>query len=98
MLPSIVAAVGDQTEVYLDSGIRSGQDVLKALALGAKGTFIGRSYIYGLGAMGQAGVSKALDIIHKELDISMALCGVQKAVDLSREHVLVPRDFEGDWI
>ena len=98
VLPSIVAAVGDQTEVYLDSGIRSGQDVLKALALGAKGTFIGRSYIYGLGAMGQAGVSKALDIIHKELDISMALCGVQKAVDLSREHVLVPRDFEGDWI
>ncbi|MGV8953166.1 MAG: alpha-hydroxy acid oxidase [Cypionkella sp.] len=98
VLPSIVAAVGDQTEVYLDSGIRSGQDVLKALALGAKGTFIGRSYIYGLGAMGQAGVAKALEIIHKELDISMALCGVQKAVDLNREHVLVPRDFEGDWV
>jgi L-lactate dehydrogenase (cytochrome) len=98
VLPSIVAAVGDQTEVYLDSGIRSGQDVLKALALGAKGTFIGRSYIYGLGAMGQAGVTKALEIIQKELDISMALCGVQKAVDLSREHVLVPRDFEGDWV
>ena len=90
VLPSIVAAVGDQTEVYLDSGIRSGQDVLKALALGAKGTFIGRSYIYGLGAMGQAGVTKALEIIHKELDISMALCGVQKAVELNREHVLVP--------
>lgn len=98
VLPSIVAAVGDQTEVYLDSGIRSGQDVLKALALGAKGTFIGRSYIYGLGAMGQAGVTKALEIIHKELDISMALCGVQKAVGLNREHVLVPRDFEGDWV
>lgn len=98
VLPSIVAAVGDQTEVYLDSGIRSGQDVLKALALGAKGTFVGRSYIYGLGAMGQAGVSKALEIIQKELDISMALCGVQKAVELSREHVLVPRDFEGDWV
>jgi L-lactate dehydrogenase (cytochrome) len=98
VLPSIVAAVGDQTEVYLDSGIRSGQDVLKALALGAKGTFIGRSYIYGLGAMGQAGVTKALEIIHKELDISMALCGVQKAVELNREHVLVPRDFEGDWV
>jgi L-lactate dehydrogenase (cytochrome) len=97
-LPSIVAAVGDQTEVYLDSGIRSGQDVLKALALGAKGTFIGRSYIYGLGAMGQAGVTKALQIIQKELDISMALCGVQKAVEISREHVLVPRDFEGDWV
>ena len=98
VLPSIVAAVGDQTEVYLDSGIRSGQDVLKALALGAKGTFIGRSYIYGLGAMGQAVVTKALEIIHKELDISMALCGVQKAVELNREHVLVPRDFEGDWV
>jgi L-lactate dehydrogenase (cytochrome) len=98
VLPSIVAAVGDQTEVYMDSGIRSGQDVLKALALGAKGTFIGRSYIYGLGAMGQAGVTKALEIIQKELDISMALCGVQKAVEISREHVLVPRDFEGDWV
>ena len=98
VLPSIVAAVGDQTEVYMDSGIRSGQDVLKALALGAKGTFIGRSYIYGLGAMGQAGVTKALEIIQKELDISMALCGVQKAVNISREHVLVPRDFEGDWV
>ncbi len=98
VLPSIIAAVGDQTEVYLDSGIRSGQDVLKALALGAKGTFIGRSYIYGLGAMGQAGVTKALEIIHKELDISMALCGVQKATELSREHILVPKDFEGDWV
>lgn len=98
MLPSIVKAVGDQTEVYLDSGIRSGQDVLKALALGAKSTFIGRSYIYGLGAAGQAGVTNALEVIHKELDISMALCGVQKARDLSREHVLVPSDFEGEWV
>ncbi len=98
MLPSIVKAVGDQTEVHLDSGIRSGQDVLKALALGAKGTFIGRSYLYGLGAMGQAGVTKTLEIIHKELDISMALCGVQKATELSRDHVLVPEDFEGRWV
>lgn len=98
MLPSIVKAVGDQTEIYLDSGIRSGQDVLKALALGAKSTFIGRSYIYGLGAAGQAGVTKALEVIHKELDVSMALCGVQKARDLSREHVLVPSDFEGEWV
>lgn len=97
MLPSIVKAVGDRTEVHLDSGIRSGQDVLKALALGAKGTFIGRSYLYGLGAMGQAGVTKALEIIQKELDITMALCGVQKATELSREHVLVPEDFEGRW-
>ena len=97
VLPSIVKAVGDQTEVYMDSGIRSGQDVLKALAMGAKSTFIGRSFIYGLGAMGQAGVTKALEVIQKELDISMALCGVQQARDISREHVLVPKDFEGDW-
>ncbi len=97
VLPSIVRAVGDRTEIYMDSGIRSGQDVLKALALGAKSTFIGRSYIYGLGAMGQAGVTRALEVIGKELDISMALCGVQKARDISREHVLVPADFEGDW-
>jgi len=97
MLPSIVRAVGDQTEVFMDGGIRSGQDVLKALALGAKSTFIGRSYIYGLGAMGQAGVTKALEVIHKEMDITMALCGVQKATDFSRENVLVPADFEGNW-
>ena len=97
VLPSIVRAVGDQTEIYMDSGIRSGQDVLKALALGAKSTFIGRSYISGLGAMGQAGVTKALEVIQKELDISMALCGVQKAQQISREHVLVPADFEGNW-
>ena len=97
-LPSIVRAVGDQTEIYMDSGIRSGQDVLKALALGAKSTFIGRSYIYGLGAMGQAGVTKALEVIQKELDISMALCGVQKAQQISREQVLVPADFEGNWV
>jgi L-lactate dehydrogenase (cytochrome) len=96
-LPSIVRAVGDQTEVYMDSGIRSGQDVLKALALGAKSTFIGRSYIYGLGAGGQAGVTKSLEVIQKELDISMALCGVKTARDISREQVLVPADFEGTW-
>ena len=98
VLPSIVKAVGDQTEIYMDSGIRSGQDVLKALALGAKSTFIGRSFIYGLGAAGQAGVTKALEVIQKELDISMALCGVQKARDINRDHVLVPKDFEGDWV
>jgi L-lactate dehydrogenase (cytochrome) len=96
-LPGIVRAVGDQTEVFLDSGIRSGQDVLKALAMGAKGTFIGRSFLYGLGAMGQKGVTKALEVIAKEMDITMALCGVQKACDFSREHVLVPEDFEGRW-
>ena len=74
-LPPIVAAVGDQIEVWMDGGIRSGQDVLKAWALGAKGTLIGRAMVYGLGAMGEEGVSKALQIIHKELDITMAFCG-----------------------
>ena len=74
-LPAIVAAVGHQTEVWMDGGIRSGQDVLKAWALGARGTMIGRAMVYGLGAMGEAGVTKALQIIHKELDITMAFCG-----------------------
>jgi L-lactate dehydrogenase (cytochrome) len=74
-LPSIVQAVGKNIEVHMDGGVRSGQDVLKARALGAQGTYIGRAMLYGLGAMGEAGVTKALQIIHKELDISMALCG-----------------------
>ena len=74
-LPAIVDAVGSQIEVHMDGGIRCGQDVLKARALGAQGTYIGRSYIYGLGAMGEAGVTKALEILHKEMDITMALCG-----------------------
>jgi L-lactate dehydrogenase (cytochrome) len=75
VLPEIVDAVGDQTEVLMDGGIRSGQDVLKALALGAKGTFIGRPMLYGLGAGGEAGVTRALDIIRKEADVTMALLG-----------------------
>ena len=74
-LPAIVEAVGSQIEVWMDGGIRSGQDVLKAWALGAKGTLIGRAMVYGLGAMGEEGVTKALQIIHKELDITMAFCG-----------------------
>ena len=74
-LPGIVDAVGDKIEVHFDGGIRSGQDVLKALALGAKGTYIGRPFLYGLGAMGRAGVTRSLEIIRKELDITMALCG-----------------------
>ncbi len=74
-LPAIVDAVGKEIEVHMDGGIRSGQDVLKARALGARGIYIGRAYIYGLGAMGEAGVSKALEIIRKELDTTMALCG-----------------------
>ncbi|QJC55473.1 L-lactate dehydrogenase [Polaromonas vacuolata] len=74
-LPAIVDAVGDKIEVHMDGGIRSGQDVLKATALGAKGTYIGRAMLYALGAMGESGVTKALEIIHKELDLSMAFCG-----------------------
>ena len=74
-LPAIVDAVGSQTEVWMDGGIRSGQDVLKAWALGARGTMIGRAMVYGLGAMGEQGVTKALQIIHKELDVTMAFCG-----------------------
>ena len=74
-LPGIVAAVGSQIEVHMDGGIRSGQDVLKARALGARGTYIGRAVAYALGAMGEAGVTKALEIIHKELDLTMAFCG-----------------------
>jgi len=75
MLESIVDKVGDRIEVHMDSGIRSGQDVLKALCLGAKGTYIGRPFLYGLGADGKRGVTKALEIIRKELDMTMALCG-----------------------
>ena len=93
MLPRIVAAVGDRTEVWLDSGIRSGQDVLKALALGARGTMIGRAYIYGLGAMGGPGVTRALEILHKELDLTMALCGERDAQNLGRHNLLVPKGF-----
>jgi L-lactate dehydrogenase (cytochrome) len=85
MLPRIVDAVGDKIEVHLDSGIRSGQDVLKAIALGAKGTYIGRPFLYGLGAMGKEGVTLALSILRKEMDITMALCGKRdiKHVDSS---------------
>jgi L-lactate dehydrogenase (cytochrome) len=74
-LPEVADAVGKQIEVWMDGGIRSGQDVLKAVALGAKGTMIGRAFLYGLGAMGEAGVTRCLEIIYKELDITMAFCG-----------------------
>jgi L-lactate dehydrogenase (cytochrome) len=82
MLPKIVEAVGDKIEVHMDGGIRSGQDVLKALALGAKGTYIGRPFLYGLGAGGKQGVTTALEIIAKEMDITMALCGKRRIVDV----------------
>lgn len=88
MLPRIVDAVGDQMEVHLDGGIRSGQDVLKALCYGAKGTYIGRPFLYGLGAGGKAGVRRTLDIIRKELDITMALCGERDVKNLSRNNLL----------
>ena len=93
MLPAIMDAVGDDIEVHLDSGIRSGQDVLKALALGATGTYIGRAFTYGLGAEGEAGVTKALEIIHKELDISMALCGETNVKNLGKHNLYVPQGF-----
>ena len=96
-LPSILEAVGDQVEVHLDSGIRSGQDVLKALAMGASGTYIGRAFIYGLGAMGQQGVTEALKVIHRELDTTMALCGETNVANLGRHNLLVPEGFEGRW-
>ncbi len=96
-LPSILDAVGDKVEVHLDSGIRSGQDVLKALALGAKGTYIGRAFVYGLGAMGEKGVTRALEVIHKELDMTMALCGKRRIEELTRDVLLVPEGFGGRW-
>jgi len=91
-LPAIVAAVGSDIEVWMDGGIRSGQDVLKAWALGARGTLIGRAMVYGLGAMGEAGVSKALQIIHKELDITMAFCGHTNIQNVDRG-ILLPGTF-----
>jgi len=84
-LPAIVAEVGSQIEVWMDGGIRSGQDVLKAWALGARGTMIGRAMAYGLGAMGEAGVTKALQILHKELDVTMAFCGHTQLTQVTRD-------------
>ena len=91
-LPAIVDAVGQSIEVHMDGGIRSGQDVLKARALGAKGVYIGRSMLYGLGAMGEAGVTKALEIIHKELDLTMAFCG-RTQMDTVDKSILLPGTF-----
>jgi L-lactate dehydrogenase (cytochrome) len=91
-LPAIVQAVGSQIEVHMDGGVRSGQDVLKAVALGAQGTYIGRAFLYGLGAMGEQGVDKVLQIIHKELDLTMAFCGRTKITDVDRS-ILLPGTF-----
>jgi L-lactate dehydrogenase (cytochrome) len=90
ILTSIVDAVGDETEVYVDSGVRSGLDVLKFLGLGARACFIGRAYLYGLGAYGQAGVTKALDILKDELSIAMALTGVTDVTKVPRNIILRP--------
>ena len=92
-LPAIAEAVGPRIEVWMDGGIRSGQDVLKAWALGARGTLIGRAFLYGLGAMGEAGVSKALEIIHKELDLTMAFTGHTKIGTVDRS-ILLPGTYE----
>lgn len=89
-LPAIVDAVGSQIEVHVDGGIRSGQDVLKAVALGARGTYIGRAMLYGLGAGGQEGVAQALRILHKELDITMGFCGRRSIAEVDRD-ILVGR-------
>ena len=88
MLPKVVEAVGDRIEVHVDGGIRSGQDVLKAIALGAKGTYIGRPFLYGLGAGGKAGVTRVLEIIQKELDITMELCGKRDIMEVDRSVLL----------
>ena len=93
-LPAIADAVGSQIEVWMDGGIRSGQDVLKARALGARGTLIGRAFLYGLGAMGEAGVTKALEIIHKELDLTMAFCGHTKISTVDKG-ILLPGTMPG---
>ena len=92
-LPEIAQAVGDKIEVWMDGGIRSGQDVLKAWALGARGTMIGRAMVYGLGAMGEAGVLKALQIIHKELDITMAFCGHTNIQNVTT-NILLPGTYD----
>jgi L-lactate dehydrogenase (cytochrome) len=91
-LPAIVDAVGDRIEVWMDGGIRSGQDVLKACALGARGTMIGRAFLYGLGAMGEAGVTRCLELIRNELDVTMALCGRRDIRDVGRD-ILLPGTF-----
>ena len=91
-LPAIVDAIGSRIEVHMDGGVRSGQDVVKARALGARGCYIGRAFLYGLGAMGQAGVTKALEIIHKELDLTMAFCG-HTDIETVDKRILLPGTF-----
>ncbi|MEM9271190.1 MAG: alpha-hydroxy acid oxidase, partial [Pseudomonadota bacterium] len=96
MLPSIAEAVGDQTEVWLDSGIRSGQDILKAMALGARATLVGRAMAYGLGAMGREGVTSAIEVIRKELDTTLGLVGRTDVSDLNRDNLIFRS--EDPWV
>ena len=93
VLPEIVDAVRDKIEVHVDGGIRSGQDVVKALCLGAKGVYIGRAFLYGLGALGKFGVFKSLDIIKNELDKTMAFCGRRDVEDLNRDNIYKEQNF-----
>ena len=88
-LPAIVDEVGQRIEVHMDGGVRSGQDVIRAVALGAKGVYIGRPFLYGLGAMGEAGVTKCLEIIRNELDLTMAFCGLRDIQQVDRK-ILLP--------
>ena len=90
MLGPIVDAVGDKIEVWFDSGIRTGMDIMKAIALGAKGTMIGRAYVYGLGAAGEAGVTRALEILQSELSVTMGLCGEREIAGIGRHNLLMP--------
>ena len=97
-LPSILDAVGNEIEVHIDGGIRTGQDILKCMAMGAKGTYIVRAYTYGLGALGEQGVTKTLKILQKELDVTMALCGERDILNVNRNNLLIPKDFIPEWL
>ena len=90
MLGPIIDAVGDKVEVWLDGGIRTGMDIMKAIAMGAKGTMVGRAYIYGLGAAGEAGVTRALEILQSELSVTMGLCGEREISGIGRHNLLMP--------
>ena len=92
-LPAIVEAVGKDIEVHMDGGIRSGQDVMRALCLGAKGVYIGRPWLYGLGADGERGVKRVFDILARELDITMALCGERDIANVGRHNLTNPDVF-----
>jgi L-lactate dehydrogenase (cytochrome) len=90
MLGAIVDAVGDKIDVFFDGGIRTGIDIMKAMAMGAKGTMVGRAYVYGLGAGGEAGVTRALEILKAELDVTMGLCGEKDIAKVGRHNLMLP--------